>query len=175
MWKEEAVVWYKMLSWYVSLETEKDHEIHQDRRSSCRDAKPGPPQYEAGVLSTRTQCTVKSTFFSNIFFSIAYVLPKIRHLRCHFWYVVPCDISAVGRRHTREPKPEGLSSTCRLSRTAWLTYGTHSYCSQREVVRSTRSLRTHHAVMTRGPLNTDSGNLESSNTRWLCSVIWKGL
>jgi hypothetical protein len=51
MWKE-AVVAFKLLSRYFSEGTDEYHETPQDSRSLGRELNPGPPEYEAGVLTT---------------------------------------------------------------------------------------------------------------------------
>jgi hypothetical protein len=51
MWKE-AVVAFKLLSRHLSEGTDEYHETPQDSRPPGRDLNPGPPEYEAGVLTT---------------------------------------------------------------------------------------------------------------------------
>jgi hypothetical protein len=38
--------------------------LSQDSRSPGRDLNPGPPEYEAGVLTTRSQCSVQQVIAS---------------------------------------------------------------------------------------------------------------
>jgi hypothetical protein len=54
MWKEAAVVAsFNVLSRYMPGQNEENTKnLSQDSRSSGRDLNPGPPKYEAGVLTT---------------------------------------------------------------------------------------------------------------------------
>jgi hypothetical protein len=44
---------FKILSQNVPRGTEENHAKPQDNRSLDRDLKPGPPEYEAGMLGTQ--------------------------------------------------------------------------------------------------------------------------
>jgi hypothetical protein len=54
MWKEAVVAFLKVLSRHLPGGTEEnDENLSQNCRSPGRDLSPGPPEYEAGVLTTR--------------------------------------------------------------------------------------------------------------------------
>jgi hypothetical protein len=53
-WKEAVVAQFKILS----LNFPGREQVSQDRPSPGRDFNPGPPEYEAGVLTTRPQLSV---------------------------------------------------------------------------------------------------------------------
>jgi hypothetical protein len=54
MWKEAPVAKFKMLSQHLLGGTEENHEnLNQDSQSPGRDLNPGPPEYEAEMLTTR--------------------------------------------------------------------------------------------------------------------------
>jgi hypothetical protein len=52
MWKEAVVAQFKVLSRHLPR-TKENYEIPQDSRCLGRYLNPGPPEYEAGVLTTR--------------------------------------------------------------------------------------------------------------------------
>jgi hypothetical protein len=53
-WKEAVVAYFKVLSRHLPGGTEKTHKNHsQDSLSPGRNLNSEPPEYEAGVLSTR--------------------------------------------------------------------------------------------------------------------------
>jgi hypothetical protein len=64
--KEVVVARCEMLSQHLPGETAETHEKPQDSRSFCRDSNPRPSEYETGVLTTRTRCSVCTWFRSNI-------------------------------------------------------------------------------------------------------------
>jgi hypothetical protein len=51
MCKEAVVAYFKALSWHLSGRAELN--LSQDSRFPGQDVKPGPPEYEAGVLNTQ--------------------------------------------------------------------------------------------------------------------------
>jgi hypothetical protein len=54
IWKEAVVTLFQVLSRHLPGGTEKFHEnLIQDNNCLARDLNPGPPEYEAGVLTTR--------------------------------------------------------------------------------------------------------------------------
>jgi hypothetical protein len=52
---------FKVLSQNVPRGTEENHETPQDSRSPFRDLNPIPPEYEAGLLSTRHDVQSKTS------------------------------------------------------------------------------------------------------------------
>jgi K+-transporting ATPase c subunit len=62
IWKEAVVAQCFLLSLYFLGRTKRNHEKHQDGRSQGRDLNPGPPEYEAGVLTTRPRHSAYSGF-----------------------------------------------------------------------------------------------------------------
>jgi hypothetical protein len=48
----------KVLSRNSHVGTEENHEHSRDNRAPSRDLKPGPPEYSAGVLTTRPRRSV---------------------------------------------------------------------------------------------------------------------
>jgi hypothetical protein len=62
-WKRFERKWswsnFNVLSRHSSAGTEENHEnLSHDTRYPVRGLKPGPPKYEAGVLTTRSRCSV---------------------------------------------------------------------------------------------------------------------
>jgi hypothetical protein len=58
---------FNVLSRTVVGETEENHDIiSQDIRCSGRDMKPGPPEYEAGMLTTRPQRSFRKVGYSDV-------------------------------------------------------------------------------------------------------------
>jgi hypothetical protein len=58
-WKEAVVAQLTVLSRHLSGGTEENHEKPHNSRSPGRDSNPGPPEYEAGVLTTRSRLSVE--------------------------------------------------------------------------------------------------------------------
>jgi hypothetical protein len=54
------MAYFKLLSWNLPGGTEENHEhLNLDSLSPCRDLNPGPPEYEAGLLTTQPRCSVQ--------------------------------------------------------------------------------------------------------------------
>jgi uncharacterized protein YbbK (DUF523 family) len=60
MWKEVVVASFKYYP-YIWINWEKPKNIDQDNRLPGRDFNMKPPEYEAGMLTTRPRCAVKDT------------------------------------------------------------------------------------------------------------------
>jgi hypothetical protein len=53
IWKEAVMTKFKVLSWYLPGGSEENHKnLSQDSQSPSQDLNLGPPEYEAGVLTT---------------------------------------------------------------------------------------------------------------------------
>jgi hypothetical protein len=66
--KEAAVASFNVLSLHLPGGTEENHEKPQDSRSPGRYLNPGPPEYKAGVLTTRRlRC---KSYLSSLFYPI---------------------------------------------------------------------------------------------------------
>jgi hypothetical protein len=81
--------------------TEKNHEKPQDSSSPGRDLNLGPPEYEAGVVTTRQRRSVvlKIMLSRNMFIHLRFQVLKAASMmfRIVFWDVLPCKI-IVDRR-----------------------------------------------------------------------------
>jgi hypothetical protein len=55
-WKEEIVTYFKVLSWHLSGVTEETtKKLSRDTRSTCPVLNWGTPEYETGLVTTRTR------------------------------------------------------------------------------------------------------------------------
>jgi hypothetical protein len=69
MWKEAIVAYFKTVSHNFPRNTEEDHEnLCQEIQLRCRHSNPGPPKYEAGVLTIH-----KKSSFLPIFLHISFL------------------------------------------------------------------------------------------------------
>jgi hypothetical protein len=67
VWKDAVVAYFKVLTQNLPGWTERNHENQcQDIRSPGRDLNPGPAEYEAGVLTTRSRCSTSSLHWRTI-------------------------------------------------------------------------------------------------------------
>jgi hypothetical protein len=83
MWKEETVVWYKVLSQHLLTETGN----YENPQSPGRDLNPGFSEYEAGVLTTRP--------WRSFIFSLA-IMSVLLHKLVTFLIMFACFVSDVG-------------------------------------------------------------------------------
>jgi hypothetical protein len=57
--KEAAITYLKILSWHLPARSKYTHEMIQISWCPGRDSKPGPPEYEAGLVTARLLLSVR--------------------------------------------------------------------------------------------------------------------